>query len=128
RPRGLLLLVEEPETYLHPQMCRRMRDVLLGMARSGTAQVICTTHSPPFIDLADRHDGIVLVTKTNGVTRYTQRTHDVFATSDGSDDRARLRMLLNFDAAANEAFFADRVCLVEGDSEIAALDAIGRRL
>lgn len=58
--RGMLLLIEEPEIYMHPQMCRKMRDVLLSIAKSGTAQVICTTHSPVFLDLADRHDGIAI--------------------------------------------------------------------
>jgi predicted ATP-dependent endonuclease of OLD family len=55
-----------------------------------------------------------------------QRNEDIFAHE--REQRDRLRMLLNFDASANEAFFARRVCLVEGDCEIAAVDAIGRKL
>jgi len=37
-------------------------------------------------------------------------------------------MLLDFDPAVNEVFFAKEVCLVEGDSEIAALDALARQM
>lgn len=122
----LLFLIEEPEIYLHPGMCRRMRDTLLKIARSGIGQVICTTHSPVFLDLADRHDGIVILRKKEGHPVATQRTQDVFAQSE--EDRARLRMLLNFDPAVNEAFFSEKVCLVEGDCEIAAVEAVARKL
>ena len=126
--RGLLLLIEEPEIYMHPQMCRKMRDVLLSIAKSGTAQVICTTHSPVFLDLADRHDGIAIFKKEADNIHIVQRIGDLFDDVDVENDRARLRMLLDFDSAVNEVFFAKEVCLVEGDSEIAALDALGRRM
>ncbi|MFP2961401.1 AAA family ATPase [Myxococcus sp. 1LA] len=124
-----LFLVEEPEIYLHPEMCRKMRDTLVGIARSGVAQVICTTHSPVFLDLADRHDGIAILRKSDGVPLITQRTTDVFdAEGSVADARARLRMLLDFDPTVNEVFFSRSVCLVEGDSELAALDAIAHKL
>ncbi|MBU8898060.1 AAA family ATPase [Corallococcus sp. M34] len=125
----MLFLIEEPEIYLHPGMCRRMRDTLLKIARSGIGQVICTTHSPVFLDLADRHDGIVILRKRDGHPVATQRTQDVFAQSDEDrEQRSRLRMLLNFDPAVNEAFFSEQVCLVEGDCEIAAVEATARKL
>ncbi len=126
--RGVLLLIEEPEIYMHPQMCRKMRDVLISIARSGTAQVICTTHSPVFIDLADRHDGIAVFRRVDNDIDVTQRTEDIFEQNHAEGDRARLRMLLDFDPAVNEVFFAKEVCLVEGDTEIASLDAVARRL
>jgi predicted ATP-dependent endonuclease of OLD family len=126
--RGILLLIEEPEIYMHPQMCRKMRDVLLSIARSGTAQVICTTHSPVFIDLADRHDGIAIFRRSMGHVEVTQRSEDIFPQGNADSDRARLRMLLDFDPAVNEVFFGREVCLVEGDTEIASVDAVARRL
>lgn len=127
--RPTIFLVEEPEIYMHPEMCRRMRDTLLRIAQSGIGQVICTTHSPVFLDLADRHDGIVIVKKEDGAPVIKQRVEDVFEQSpDGKEGRDRLRMLLNFDPVANEVFFSDSVCLVEGDCEVAAVDAIARRL
>jgi len=126
--RGILLLIEEPEIYMHPQMCRKMRDVLLSIAKSGTAQVVCTTHSPAFLDLADRHDGIAIFKRSAGDIEVVQRTDEIFEHGDAGSDRARLRMLLDFDPAVNEVFFAKEVCLVEGDSEIAAVDAVARRM
>ncbi|WP_437608872.1 AAA family ATPase [Sorangium sp. So ce834] len=99
-----LFLIEEPEIYLHPEMCRRMRDALLRIAQSGVGQVVCTTHSPVFLDLADRHDGIVIV-KKNGNPEIIQRTNDIFGNGDSDKERrSRLRMLLNFDPAVNEVF------------------------
>ncbi|MFB1484280.1 AAA family ATPase [Corallococcus sp. RDP092CA] len=125
----MLFLIEEPEIYLHPGMCRRMRDTLLKIAQSGIGQVLCTTHSPVFLDLADRHDGILILRKRNGHPTAHQRTADVFDQSDTDKQRrARLRMLLNFDPAVNEAFFSEKVCLVEGDCELAAIDALARKL
>ncbi|MEP7121845.1 MAG: AAA family ATPase [Byssovorax sp.] len=124
-----LFLVEEPEIYMHPGMCRRMRDALLKIAQSGVGQVVCTTHSPVFLDLADRHDGIVIVRRSGGVPTVKQRVDDVFKQNEEDrEQRARLRMLLSFDPVANEVFFADRVCLVEGDCEVAAIDATARKL
>ena len=35
-------------------------------------------------------------------------------------------MLLDFDPSVNEVFFAREVCLVEGDCEVAALEATAR--
>ncbi len=120
--RPLLVLIEEPEIYLHPHMCRKMRDTLVRLARTPQAQVICTSHSPVFLDLADRHDGIAMLRRHQGQIRVTQRSEDIFAGHD--EERARLRMLLNFDPAVNEVFFTERVCLVEGDTEVAALRAV----
>lgn len=128
--RNTLLLLEEPEIYLHPQMERRMRDAVLSIARSGTAQVICTSHSPIFIDLADRHDGICILRKNEATRELSiiQRAQDLFEGDQVRNSRNRLRMLLDFDSTVSEAFFASRVCLVEGDCEVAAIDAIATKL
>lgn len=123
---SLLLLVEEPEIYLHPEMCRRMRDTLLTIAQTGRAQVICTTHSPVFLDLADRHDGIVVLRRRAGKLESTQRAEDVFGLD--KEQKDRLRMIINFDPTVNEIFFSERVCLVEGETEIASVQAVADKL
>lgn len=126
--RKILLLIEEPEIYLHPQMCRKMRDVILSIARSGTAQVICTTHSPVFLDLADRHDGIAIFKKAGNGLVTLQRTEDIYGGTNAIEQRNRLRMILDFNPTVNEVFFGKEACLVEGDSEIAAIEAIAKKL
>lgn len=127
RSGATLLLLEEPEIYTHPEMCRKMRDVLVRIARTGVAQVICTTHSPVFLNLADRHDGIVILRKQERRSVPVQRSDDIFGSTQ-RDRREWLRMILNFDPAVSEVFFAKRVVLVEGDTEIAAIEAIAERL
>ncbi len=128
--RGLLLLFEEPEIYLHPEMCRKMRDTLIMLSRKNDTQVICTTHSPVLLDLAERHDGIALLRKSkeNGKVTYFQRSEDIFDEEKQKEERQRLRMVLDFDPAVNELFFTDHVCLVEGDTEVAALNATADKL
>ncbi len=124
--RPLLLLIEEPEIYLHPHMCRKMRDTLLKLARNELCQIICTTHSPVFLDLADRHDGIAIVSRdSEGNVVRKQLEKDLFG--EDQEARDRLRMLLNFDAGANEVFFTKKTTLVEGDCEIASIDAVGEK-
>jgi predicted ATP-dependent endonuclease of OLD family len=150
--RGLVLLIEEPEIYLHPEMCRKMRDTLLRISQQKHAQVICTTHSPVFLDLADRHDGIVVLRENpQGEFGYLQRTTDLFGEDEDkpeeqqleknerqrlkeerqrslNEERQRLRMLLDFDPSVKEIFFSKRICLVEGDTEIASIEACADRL
>lgn len=45
----LILGVEEPELYQHPPQARYLSQVLQQLATSGS-QVVCTTHSPYFVD------------------------------------------------------------------------------
>ena len=44
--RGVVLAVEEPELYMHPQMERKMRDALYRLADQPGFQIICTTQLP----------------------------------------------------------------------------------
>jgi len=127
--KNVIFLIEEPEIYLHPEMCRKMKDTLLSIARNGVATVICTTHSPVFLDLADRHDGIAIVSrKANNATQIKQVVDQLYPASDQTNGRERLRMLLNFCPSVNEVFFSKKVTLVEGECEIAAIDAVADNL
>lgn len=128
--RGLVLLFEEPEIYLHPEMCRKMRDTLVALSRRKDTQVICTTHSPVLLDLAERHDGIVLLRKNpdTGIVNSFQRTSDIFDPEKQKEERQRLRMVLDFDPSVTELFFTEHVCLLEGDTEVASVNAIAEKL
>lgn len=118
--RSVVFAIEEPELYMHPQIERKMRDTLYALSESDNYQVICCTHSPVFIDMAEKHTAIVrLEIKEEREISKTQVTKELFTGDNAIDAKEQLRMIANFDPAVNELFFAKRVVLVEGDTEIA---------
>lgn len=118
--RTIIFAVDEPELYMHPQMERKMRDSLYRLAASPNYQVICTTHSPVFIDMAEKHSSIVRLERLeDGNVVPFQVRREIFTGEQAADNKKRLRMITEFDPAVNELFFAKRVILVEGDTEIA---------
>lgn len=54
-----ILLIEEPEVYLHVHLKRYFSNVLRRLAEEGN-QLVLTTHSPEFVDLARPHEIIRL--------------------------------------------------------------------
>lgn len=123
---SILLLVEEPELYIHPQLSKLFFDVLASF--SLTDQVIYTTHSPVFVD-AYESERIAIVTKPDVGVGTTLRSCDRTA-FDGLDDRRIFQGFTRMNAAMNEVFFAKRVMLVEGPEDViavvATLKALGR--
>lgn len=118
--RSVVFGIEEPEIYMHPQMVRRMKDVLISLAAQEKYQVICTTHSPAMLDISDSHKNIVRFEKdtSRNITVF-QVPNEIFIGDSAKDEKDRLKMILEFDASVNELFFAKRVVLVEGETEIA---------
>ncbi len=139
---NLMLAVEEPELYQHPNRQRHLAKIFLQLARGSTpgvaekTQVIYATHSPLFVGL-DRFNEIRLLRKIdNGegkpkVTTVTGTSLDKVAeelwTADGSKGeqytgaslRHRLHAIMT--PWINEGFFADTVVLVEGEDDYAAI-------
>ena len=122
-PRATILAIEEPELYMHPQMARKMRDALFRLAALPNLQVISTTHSPVFLDMAQRHKSIVRVVKgpDRNVT-FFQVIADLFGAAPAAAERDRLRLVARFHPTVNEVFFARRVVLLEEQSAIAAFE------
>lgn len=126
---SFLFLIEEPEIYLHPQLQKKMRTALVSISKTSHAQVMCTSHSEHFINLADRHQGIVLLKKgSNNYAKSIQVNENIYSGSTKIELRSRMRMLLNFTSTTLEAFFAERVILVEGDCEIASIHALKSKI
>lgn len=113
-----ILLVEEPESFLHPPAIRSAREALYKIADLENWQVMITTHSPIFIDVSKPHTTITRVEKNE------TNTTKIFSTDKADfsgDERQRLQMIRNCHPTINEFFFANKVILVEGDTEQAAL-------
>lgn len=121
--RATVLLVEEPELYLHPQMERLMRDVLYRLAAQPGMQVACCTHSPLFLDIAERYRAIVrLVKQPGGDSIGSQVTQDLFPDASLRAEKKKLQTVARFHPTVNELFFAKHVVLFEEFSAIAAFD------
>lgn len=121
--RGTILMIEEPELYLHPQMERLMRDVLNRLAAQPGTQLACCTHSPVFLDIAANYRAIVRMFKTpQGNASCHQVTQELFPGQPNQTDKQRLNTVARFDPTVNELFFAQRVVLMEEFSAIAAFE------
>jgi predicted ATPase len=64
-PKSSLLVIEEPETGLHPHLSKHVMDLL--RAVSEHRQVIATTHNPAFLDELEP-DEVILCDKPEGYT------------------------------------------------------------
>ncbi|MES1190568.1 MAG: AAA family ATPase [Steroidobacter sp.] len=120
-----MLLVEEPELFLHPSAIRSVRDLLFLLASSSEFQVVAATHSPVVIDLARPHTTLarVCATADNGTV-----LHQVSNTLFSDDERETMKMLNYFDPYVCEAFFSSKVILVEGDTEAVAIRQLLSRM
>jgi putative ATP-dependent endonuclease of the OLD family len=118
RKQGAILLIEEPEMFLHPQMQRSLYKTLRRIGE--TNQVIYTTHSPHFVAVPD-YDQVRLVRKESSGTT-------VMASDLPIDKRRREKLIKELDPERNELFFANRLLLVEGDTEKLAMPVYASRL
>jgi putative ATP-dependent endonuclease of the OLD family len=120
--RSILLLFEEPEIYIHPQLLRALRESLRELSKTSDWQVVVTTHSPVMIDVVDIPQSLAILRKEGSPSQVVirQLKHDPFLDQDGEvDERQMLRAALDFHPSVCEAFFSNHAILVEGDSEVA---------
>lgn len=123
-PPSIILAIEEPELYIHPQVQRLIYRVLSRFSESD--QVIYTTHAPAFVD-AYEYENIGLVQK-HDVTTGTEIHQCLEDPIPDRNERGRFKFFSGFDLAKNEMFFADHIVLVEGPEDRIALVAAGRQL
>lgn len=118
--RSVVVLYEEPELYIHPHLMRRLKSALVQKTDSPKWQVICSTHSPFLISLADKPESLKLIRKNQENKRVIhQLPAGIFEKGGDYDERSLLRATLDFHPTVCESLFAKRVVLVEGDTEVA---------
>jgi predicted ATPase len=117
---GEMLLIEEPEILLTPQAQRYLYGLLRHFTQGGN-QVVYSTWSPAFVDAAHHEEIVRLDLRAGGMV--------VRRTDPGTlSDAERVRIQAEFDHERSEMFFADKVVLVEGQTERLSLPFIFRAL
>lgn len=132
-----ILLIEEPEAHLHPQLQGVLLDFLrsaakgefddtTGVSIKGRLQVIATTHSPSIASAVGVNDIVVVKSDKDSGTYALDLQSVDFGTGKTRDNSIR-KINQYLDATRSELLFARRVILVEGISEAVLLPAIAER-
>lgn len=109
-----LLLIDEPELYLHPQAIEILRKSLNILAEQGY-QVIFTTHSPFMITHKDVGNA-VLVRKNNIQGTFKRVTLRSAVPTIETEAESQLTILYSLSNSSN-ILFSERVILTEGKTE-----------
>lgn len=120
-PRRTLLLIDEPELYLHPQGVEQVRLALKRLSENGY-QVVFSTHSPSLLT-RDSAPTAVIVRKSGSPASTTARNPLVAAAAAAIQEAAHQSRLIFELGRAAEVFFSDRVLLGEGKTEERILPA-----
>lgn len=118
RKQGAILLIEEPEMFLHPQMQRSLYKTLREIAK--TNQIIYTTHSPHFVSIPEYKEVVVVRRGADGTK--------VSCSNLPTNAKLKEKLIKELDPERNELFFASRLLLVEGDTEKLALPEYAKRM
>ena len=118
-----LFLFEEPELYLHPRAQNILFDALALISKRH--QVAVTTHSPLFFSASDTTTFIrISKQKEAGLPRPVADCRPIDLTDVAERDKFQI---ISFETS-NIAFFANRIVLVEGDSEAIVFPHLARLL
>lgn len=109
-----LLLIDEPELYLHPQGICRLREALRDLSLADF-QVIFSTHSPLMLSRENAADTVlVLKSREEGTSTRTPMRSAVEAAL--ADAESQSRVLFELGNLA-DIYFSERVVLCEGKTD-----------
>lgn len=109
-----LLLIDEPELYLHPQGVRRVRQALAILATKGF-QVVFSTHSPMMLDRANAAH-TVIVRKEPAAGTVTRKPLQQAVKDALAEAKSQSRVLFELGNVA-DIYFAERVVICEGKTD-----------
>jgi len=119
-----MLLIDEPEAFLHPEATRQLSSSLYDIGN--VMPIIITTHSPVLINLENDHTVIDIFkidkNKSDAITLFTSQESEFEA-----DDTENMKILNYVDSYVNEFFFSDKNIIVEGFTEKLVLQYIQKK-
>jgi putative ATP-dependent endonuclease of OLD family len=116
---GELILIEEPEAHLHPQL----QATLLAALRDLPFQVIVTTHSTQITAKVPLSSFLMLTQRTNAPPAATAPIAEP-----GLSEADRMDLERYLDATKSNLLFARKVMLVEGAAELLLIPVLAQRL
>ncbi|KQO41651.1 AAA family ATPase [Pseudomonas sp. Leaf83] len=120
-----LLLIDEPEIFLHPQGVRGLREALNVLSKSGF-QVVFTTHSPLMVS-RDNAPDTVIVRRTRENGSEVRVPMGAAVAQAMAEAQAQSRTLFELGNIA-EIYFAEKVILCEGKTDQRLLPLIYEKL
>lgn len=117
--RSIILGIEEPELYIHPQLAKLFYDVMQAFGYSD--QILYTTHSPLFVN-AYNYQEVAIASKAT-VEEGTKIKTAPPGLFDDLEDAKVFKGLSRFNPSVNELFFAKKILIVEGPEDLIAINA-----
>lgn len=108
----VVLLFEEPESFLHPHLSRKLRGVLERLATAGWL-VVFTTHSPNLVSFSGNQSIVRLTRNADAVNACVLRAAEV-------DGAAKFQERLD-ERGSHEMMFAQKAVLCEGQDDVFAI-------
>jgi putative ATP-dependent endonuclease of OLD family len=116
-----ILLIDEPELYLHPQAIEVLRDALKSLSAQGY-QVIFSTHSPFTITAKDVENTLLIrKSATHGTTKRNSLKTAIASVA--AAHPSQLAIVFSLSNSSN-ILFAEKVILAEGKTENRLLPSI----
>lgn len=116
-----ILLIDEPELYLHPQAIEVLRDALKSLSTQGY-QVIFSTHSPFMITSKDVGNTL-LIRKDNTTGTYKRNSLKSAIPLVETTAPSQIELIFSLSHSSN-ILFSERVILAEGTTENRLLPSI----
>lgn len=113
-----LLLIDEPELYLHPFAVEQVRQALIGLSNSGY-QVILSTHSAQMVT-PEHAEKALLIRKDNHRGTYTRARMTDAIHRVVPNANHQIEQLFNL-SHSTQVLFAENVVLTEGKTELRLL-------